>query len=142
MHIYRLTTFTPEQYTDLLALMNVLSEHAEFSEQKLRDTIACPTTQLFVAEAEGHLVGCATLCTFCSPTDRKASVEDVVVSPAHRGQGIGRALMQSLLDAARALAPITLQLTSRPHRQAARALYASLGFTPKDTGFYKLTLTR
>ena len=37
-------------------------------------------------------------------------------------------------------APLTLQLTSRASRTAARSLYASLGFTMKDTGFFTLKI--
>ena len=38
------------------------------------------------------------------------------------------------------LAPIDIHFTSRPHRTAANALYRSLGFIPRDTNVYRLSL--
>ena len=87
-----------------------------------------------------EIVGCATLCPFFSPTGRKASIEDVVVSAEYRGKGIGRKLVEAAIEKAKASAPITLQLTSRPTRVAANRLYQSMGFTPKETNFYFLKL--
>lgn len=140
MTIYQLTSISTEHFADLQQLMSALSDTPHFTEATLEATLSAPGCHLFAAEADGKLVGCATLCIFASPTGRKASIEDVVVLPEYRGRGIARKLMQELLGKAKSQAPITLQLTSRPHRIAARALYESLGFTPKHTGFYKLTI--
>jgi len=92
-------------------------------------------------EEDGRVIGCASLCLFDSPTGRKASIEDVVVLSSCRGQGIGRALMERLIAfAGRELAPIDLQLTSRPARVAANELYRSLGFERRETNAYRLSL--
>jgi ribosomal protein S18 acetylase RimI-like enzyme len=87
----------------------------------------------------GRIIGCASLCVFESPTGRKASVEDVVVGEGFRGQGIGRALMEHLIDfVRRELAPVDLHLTSRPERVAANTLYRSLGFERRETNVYRM----
>ena len=78
---------------------------------------------------------------FESPTGRKASVEDVVVLPAYRGQGIGRTLLTRIIDFARTkLAPIDLRLTSNPSRTDANALYQALGFKQRETNVYAMSL--
>lgn len=141
MTLYRLTHATPEQAAELAALMDTLSDHPTFTSQTLADVLASPQSYLYVAEDEGHIVGCATLCLFHAPMGCRGSIEDVVVLPAYRGRGIARRLMQALLEEARHMAPITLQLTSRPHRTAARALYGSMGFQVKDTGYFTLRLS-
>lgn len=138
--IYELHTCTPQQAEQIEALMHVLSEHPAFSAATLSATLSSPLSHLFVAEEDGQIVGCATLCVFHSPTGSKASVEDVVVLPAYQGRHLGRALMETIIDVARQYAPITVQLTSRPSRTAARSLYQSMGFETKDTGFFRLKL--
>ena len=146
MNISEVTAYSPTLREEMAALMRHLSDTAQCSEASLRRTLASRDCHLFVATDEGgHIVGSATLCLFCSPLGWKGSIEDVVVSPLCRGQHLGRALMEHILDFCRAKqteegegAPLTLQLTSRASRTAARALYASLGFTVKDTGFFTL----
>lgn len=135
----RLTRFSPRQLADLQRLIHVLSPGRTLDADTLEQTLR--QARLYVVEGEdGRIVACATLCPFCSPTGPKASVEDVVVLPEMQGRGLGRRLMLHLLDEARTLAPITLQLTSRPSRRAANALYRQLGFAPKETNFYKLNI--
>lgn len=140
MTIRRITTCSSQQLSDLSVLMSTLTSRPINLSDTLSVTLSQSSSHLFVAEEKDHIIGCATLCIFHSPTGRKGSVEDVVVHPDWQRKGVGRSLLNALLQQARELSPITLQLTSRPERQAARALYASLGFEQKDTGFFKLSL--
>lgn len=91
---------------------------------------------------EGRIVGCATLCVFCSPTGRKATIEDVVVSRECRGMHLGEQLVGHLIDTARRQAPIELHLTSKPIRVAANRLYQKMGFTRKETNCYVMKVPR
>ena len=67
--------------------------------------------------------------------------KDVVVASAYRGQGIGRTLLQRIIDfAGSKLSPIDLHLTSNPSRVEANALYQALGFEQRETNVYKMSL--
>ena len=140
MRYLELCTLTGSQIEDLLGLMKELNAEMNVTALQQQRSVASPGTRIFVAENdEKHIVGCATLCVFESPTGRKASVEDVVVLPAYRGQGIGRTLLQRIIDfAGGKLSPIDLRLTSNPTRTEANALYTALGFVQRDTNVYML----
>jgi ribosomal protein S18 acetylase RimI-like enzyme len=142
MRYLELCTLTESQIADLLGLMKELNAELTVTPLQQQRSVAAPGTRIFIAENdEKHIVGCATLCVIESPTGRKASVEDVVVLPAYRGQGIGRTLLTRIIDFAKnKLAPIDLRLTSNPSRTEANALYQALGFVQRETNVYKISL--
>ena len=142
MRYLELCTLSESQIDDLLGLMKELNAELTVTPEMQRRAVGAPGTRIFIAENDAkQIVGCATLCVYESPTGRKASIEDVVVLSAYRGQGIGRALMQRIIDfAGSKLSPIDLRLTSRPCREEANALYESLGFEKRDTNVYKMSL--
>ncbi|MEY2422286.1 MAG: hypothetical protein QOI95_2353 [Acidimicrobiaceae bacterium] len=95
----------------------------------------------FVARAEdGSIVGVSTLAVFPIPTAVRAWIEDVIVDESARGQGVGQALTQAMLDHARTLGCATVDLTSRPSREAANHLYKKLGFALRETNVYRYDL--
>lgn len=52
-----------------------------------------------------------------------------MVGSGFQGQGIGRALIEHIIGSAQSeLAPVDLNLTSKPERVAANELYRKLGF--------------
>ncbi len=107
----------------------------------LSELVDSPATALLVAWAEdGTLVGTLTLCAFRIPTGVRAWIEDVVVDAAARGQGVGEALTQAALAEAVRRGARTVDLTSRPGREAANRLYQRLGFTRRETNVYRVTL--
>ena len=66
-----------------------------------------------------------------------------MVAQTHRGQGLGRKLLEAIIDyAGNELGDVDLHLTSRPQRVAANALYQSLGFERRETNFYRLKIRR
>lgn len=96
---------------------------------------------VIVAERDGMLVGISSVVFYRTPTRGKvARVEDVVVDGSARGQGLGRRMMEALLDEARNRQVACVQLDSEPHRPAARKLYGSLGFSMRETGEFILWL--
>jgi ribosomal protein S18 acetylase RimI-like enzyme len=97
-------------------------------------------TQFLAREADGAIVGVATLAVFPIPTGRRAWIEDVIVDEASAGQGIGALLTNAMLDHARSLGCVSVDLTSRPSREAANHLYKKLGFEPRETNVYRFTL--
>ena len=96
---------------------------------------------LLVAEDDdGAIVGSLTLVVFPIPTAVRAWIEDVVVDGAARAKGVGAALNDEALRRAAALGAATVDLTSRPSREAANRLYQRLGFEPRDTNVYRYKL--
>jgi ribosomal protein S18 acetylase RimI-like enzyme len=77
---------------------------------------------------------------FPIPTGLRAWIEDVVVDDAARGRGVGEALNRAALERARAAGATTVDLTSRPSREAANRLYRRLGFEARDTNVYRYSL--
>ena len=142
MRFLELCTLTDSQIADLLGLMKELNAGLTVTPEMQRRAVGAPGTRVFVAEDDAkRIVGCATLCVFESPTGRKASIEDVVVLSAYRGQGIGRTLLQRIVDfAGSRLSPIDLRLTSSPSCVEANALYQALGFEQRETNVYMMSL--
>jgi len=97
-------------------------------------------TQFVARDDDGRIVGVSTLIMFPIPTGRRAWVEDVIVDEAARGQGVGEALTLAMIDAAREWGCTTIELTSRPSREAANRLYQRIGFTPRETNVYRYDL--
>lgn len=64
-----------------------------------------------------------------------AIVEDVVVSPHHQGQGIGRQMMAHARELARQAGCYKLVLSSNQKREGAHAFYESLGFQRHGLSF-------
>jgi len=105
---------------------------------QLAEIIATPGTTVFMARGEdGTLVGSLTLVTFRIPTGLRAIIEDVVVDEAAARQGAGTALTKAALAKAESLGIKTVDLTSRPSREAANKLYQQLGFELRETNVYR-----
>ncbi len=138
MVIEELQRYTQAQFEELERLMRELSERVTFDQFNLISVLRDSNSHLYVILDEGHIIGCATLCIFYSPSGTKASVEDVVVASNHRGQHLGRRLMEHVIVEARKFGPIELHLTSKPSRVEANNLYNSVGFLKKETNHYWL----
>ena len=95
---------------------------------------------LFVAFDDGVIVGTLTLVIVSIPTGLRAWIEDVVVDEAARGGGVGEALSGAALEEARRRNVRSLELTSRPSREAANAMYVKLGFEQRDTNVYRFSI--
>jgi len=136
------TTLTPAIVDAVARLMPQLSSSSPPpTTADLSDVVASPATDLFIAlDDGGTIVGTATLATFRIPTGMRAWIEDVVVDDAARGAGVGHALTTAMLDRARELGCVTVELTSRPSREAANRLYRRAGFVARDTNVYRYDL--
>ena len=108
--------------------------------EELRSMVADPNTCLMVACDGERIIGMASLYVMQKIDGRTSHIEDVVVSSEYRGQGIGEKLMQALIKKAREDGLHEIELTSRPSRVAARALYEKLGFQKSETDVFTLTL--
>lgn len=106
----------------------------------LEEIIRGNSTVLFAARIDGVIVGLLTLATFRIPTGVRAWIEDVVVDDLARGKGVGEALNRAALVEARLRGAKTVDLTSRPSREAANRLYQRIGFVRRDTNVYRYEL--
>jgi ribosomal protein S18 acetylase RimI-like enzyme len=97
-------------------------------------------TQFVARDDDGSIVGVSTLAVFPIPTALRAWIEDVIVDESARGQRIGEALTQAMIDAARLRGCATVDLTSRPSREAANHVYTKLGFQLRETNVYRFEL--
>lgn len=98
-------------------------------------------SDLFVfRDAAGAIVGMTTLTIVSKLLGREGHVEDIVVDASCRRQGVGKALMEAVIERARELNLRVLLLTSRPQREAANRLYRRIGFTPYETNPYSMVL--
>ncbi len=123
-----------------LLIPQLSSSNPPPSASQLEDIVTSESSVLFIARVNGAIVGSLTLATFRIPTGVRAWIEDVVVDNEARGHGVGEALNKAALDEARARGAITVELTSRPSREAANRLYQRLGFVARDTNVYRFTL--
>ncbi|WP_433040530.1 GNAT family N-acetyltransferase [Dactylosporangium sp. CS-033363] len=122
------------------SLLPQLSRSAEPpAAEALQALVTWPGTHQLIARADGAIVGALTLVTFPIPTGLRAWIEDVVVDEAARGRGVGAALTQEAVRLARAAGARTVDLTSRPSREAANRLYERLGFQVRDSKVYRLS---
>ena len=104
----------------------------------LKEMVDAPGTHLLLAlDDSDHIAGSLTLVVFRIPTGVRAWIEDVVVDDGARRQGVGEALTRHAVDLATAAGARTVDLTSRPSREAANALYAKLGFQLRETNVYR-----
>lgn len=87
----------------------------------------------------GAVVGAMTLVVFRIPTGVRAWIEDVVVDRDARGRGVGEQLNLAALELAQELGARTVDLTSRPSREAANRLYKRIGFVQRETNVYRYT---
>lgn len=137
------TAVTPGVLDALRTLVPELSASAPpLTKTVLEEIVRSPATVLLVARdgTGGTILGSLTLVVFTAPTGARAWIEDVVVAPEARGRGVGAALVVEANARAAAAGSRTVDLTSRPSREAANRLYLRLGFDQRHTNVYRKTL--
>jgi ribosomal protein S18 acetylase RimI-like enzyme len=105
--------------------------------EALERIVAFPGNRLLVARDGGAIVGTLTLVLFPIPTGLRARIEDVVVDQAARGRGVGASLSLEALRLAAEAGARSVDLTSRPGREAANRLYRRLGFRQRESHVYR-----
>lgn len=95
-----------------------------------------PRHPVIVAEAAGAVVGWASLNQF-NPRPAYQHVADfsVYVERGWRGKGVGRRLLEALIELARGIGYHKMVLSAFPFNQSGMALYERLGF--RTVGIYK-----
>ena len=148
MTVELITAATPEIHEAMGRLIPQLSRSAApMSEADVQRFLSQDSVHLFAfrpdeADAQGNrpILGMLSLVAFEIPTGVRAWIEDVVVDEAARGQGAGFALVEAAVEHAKKVGARTVDLTSRPSREAANRLYQRAGFQLRETNVYRVTL--
>ncbi|QOR45072.1 GNAT family N-acetyltransferase [Trueperella pecoris] len=131
------TSATPELEAAFARLIPQLSSAQPMDIEQIEQLIAQQAIDLLLYKDEDEIQGMLTLVTFAIPTGVRAWIEDVVVDDAARGKGAGRALVEAACDLATKRGAKTVDLTSRPSREAANRLYQRCGFEARQTNVYR-----
>lgn len=108
------------------------------SRRRFEALLERPGHTMFVAEIGGEVVGTYALIFIPGLTHGgrdSAIVEDVVVSPAHRGKGIGTWMMRDAMERSRRRECYKLVLSSHLQRDNAHRFYEGLGFRKHGFSF-------
>ncbi len=89
-----------------------------------------PGGALFIAREGDSVSGCVAIRPFQPPS--VAELKRLFVRPEARGLGVGRALTEAAIDAARSAGYGFLRLDTLPMMGSAQRLYESLGFYEID----------
>lgn len=144
MKIIEVTEYSEAVGKAILRLLPQLSASAKkLTTAEIKDLIRAEASILLMAVEEDQgsaAAGMLTLAVFRIPTGVRAWIEDVVVDEDSRGQGIGERLVQAAIERAKTAGAITVDLTSRPSREAANRLYRRCGFVQRETNIYRLSI--
>lgn len=123
-----------EQLAGLFRQLNSNIKQVDLSQVMDPDN---PISLVYCREGD-KVLGMALMCTYTVVSGKKGWVEDVVVDVAHRGQGIGRRLMEKIVEIGKKKGLSEILLFSADKRIEAINLYKSLGFKEKESRIYVL----
>jgi GNAT superfamily N-acetyltransferase len=139
-----------DELPELVALLGLLfSQEAELTADAAKQSRALETLlgdaskgTVFVARDEGRVVAMASLLYTVSSAEGgpAALFEDLVVHPAHRGRGIGTALLGFIIQEAKQRGVLRLTLLTDAQNERAQALYRKLGFADSSMKPMRLRL--
>jgi ribosomal protein S18 acetylase RimI-like enzyme len=106
-----------------------------------REFLTDPRHHLAVALSEdGLVVGMASGVHYVHPDkDPQMFINEVGVSPAYEGQGLGKRLIAALLERASALGCTEAWTATEPENSRAQALYSRTGGVKDQTPFVMFT---
>lgn len=119
----------PATEADLEAIMEIERScfgNDAWSKSTMRSELLAPHTYYLVASSDRGILGYAGLSKL--PSSETSDIQTIAVSESIRGQGLGRELMQRLIEEATRLGSTELWLEVREDRPIPQALYDSLGF--------------
>ena len=91
-------------------------------------------------QEEGKIVGIASMCIYSVISGKKGWIEDVVVDTSQRGKGIGKQLIEFLIEEGKRQELTEIYLFTEDEKKAAIALYQKLGFQRKQSQLYNLKI--
>ncbi len=142
MNVIQVTQYSEKILEAINELLPQLSSSAKpLTASELTEIIQSESSHLLMAEESGKFYGSLTLVTFMIPTGIRAWIEDVVVKENARGKGVGKLLSERAVGLASEIGAKTVDLTSRPSREAANALYKKVGFEMRETNVYRYKIS-
>lgn len=137
--IEQVEELTDDVFEALEKLVPQLSTSAKALDRDfIAGIVASEASNLLIARDESDTIhGSLTLAIFTIPTGVRAWIEDVVVDSKARGLGVGQKLSEAALEIASQAGARTVELTSRPSREAANNLYKKIGFVVRETNVYR-----
>ena len=136
---YLLARAVLEDLPEMISWEGLLFGTDAWSPEVMVAELSHPASYYVVARPDGDdaIVGYAGLRAGNRGGD--GDIQTVAVAPEHRGKGLGRLLVEALLGEARQRLASSVFLEVRADNDAARGLYASLGFQEIDrrTGYYQ-----
>lgn len=137
--IEQIKVYTPKIVEELNKLLFQLDSNIpKRKEEFVKLFLESPHTRVFVARnRDGVIIGITTLIIFQALSGKRATLEDLVVDKEYRGQGIGKNLLKTALEAASKENIVHVDWTSKPSRVEANKMYQSMGFEKRDTNVYR-----
>jgi GNAT superfamily N-acetyltransferase len=129
----------------LAALYAHLSTSASsITVDRLEEVLSAPGCKLVLAVDVNTscLLGCGLVTRHKLLGKDKALIDEFVVLPHLRGQGLGDRLFKHMVQVASSLGCQSVELTSGRHRVAAHAVYRRNGFEQRETDVYRRSLSR
>ena len=112
--------------------------------ERADEFLADPRHHLVVAVADGQVVGFVSAVHYVHPdkSGPQLWVNEIAVAPPYQGKGIGRRLMERILERGRELGCRQAWLGTEPSNTAARRCYAAAGGVeaPYDNVNYEFDL--
>ena len=95
-----------------------------WTEGMLSDTLRFPVYHTFLAEEGGQVCGYGCLILLFED----AELANIAIAPTHRGQGVGKLLMEKMHDYAKTFGAERMLLEVRVSNQSAIGLYEKYGY--------------
>jgi len=139
MNIEKIKKVSDTDLPNINKLLPQLSASAQnLDHATLTNIIESDSSHVLIARENEEIFGMLTLIVFQIPTGVRDWIEDVVVSENARGKGVGRLLIEGAIRLAKENNAKTIELTSRPTREAANRLYQKIGFQQRETNVYRI----
>ena len=111
------------------------------SRQTLTNLVESSTDMLLVVkDDQNRIIGTATLSLLYQVSGCVALIETFIIDQDHRGQGLGRLLLDRLVELAEDNQVRIISLVSGKHRPASHRLYERGGFSQPDSFYYSRQL--
>jgi ribosomal-protein-alanine acetyltransferase len=127
---YRIRIASEADLENIMQIEKACFGNDAWSKSNMKSELLAPHTTYVVAEESDSLIGYAGLSKLASSAN--SDIQTIAVSESHRGLGVGRKLLESLLDFAREQKAKEVFLEVREDKPTPQKLYASLGFSAID----------